>query len=276
MDATDISDWQQGFSVADYAAAGGQLLILKASEGASWRSSTMAAWRDEAHSLGLFVWLYHFLRADPTDAEVSNFLEAIGGGLRDGEAAVCDFESQGLALSGLTAAQTGMGTPMGHFVRNSRQLAAAPAAAPAAVGPGRSQGLATLGSDAAQNWCGSVQTATSRPPILYSYFPFLDARDTTGLTRWPLWIAGYGPDDGVEHPWPSTDRWAPFQDGPGAAPHAGRTIGWQYTSKGHVAGYGGPLDVSRFDLTRDDLALLAGSAPADSLGDHGRLRVALR
>ncbi len=229
MIVADISDYQEGFDVDAYADAGHEFLILKASEGGGWRSRFMTAWRDRAHERGLMVGLYHFLRANSTDAEVGNFGGATGG-LRDNEVPICDWEES---------------------------------------------------ADGAQAtaWCSAIEAQTGRRPILYSYAPWLAAHDTSQLTRFPLWIAGYGPNDGHEHAYPGTDRWAPFQDGPGVFPHDGRAIGWQYTSRGHVAGFDGPdLDVSRFDLSVADVARLCGSAPpADPdplhLGDRLLMRI---
>jgi len=236
MIVPDISDFQTGFDIEAFADAGAEFIILKASEGGTYLSRRMPGWRDRAHAKGLVVGLYHFLRANSTDVEVANFLGAIGGNLRPGEVAICDWEYP--------------------------QAPAPPATA-----------------DQAQAWLERVEGATGRRPMLYSYAPFLAARPTAALSRWPLWIAAYGANDGRQHPWPNTDRWDPFEAGPGVYPFEFRTIGWQYTSTGAVAGYGGQLDVSRFDLSPADLAQLSGSTPPvpppdpDPLHAGGRLVV---
>lgn len=110
-------------------------------------------------------------------------------------------------------------------------------------------------------WCGVIEAKTGRRPVIYSYGPWLASHETSSLTRFPLWIAAYGSNDGAEHGSPNTDRWTPFEDGPGAYPHEGRTIGWQFTSRGShvVPGFSGDdLDVSRVTLTLDQLDQLCG------------------
>ncbi|MEO7398428.1 MAG: glycoside hydrolase family 25 protein [Ilumatobacteraceae bacterium] len=205
----DISNYQAGFDMDAYAAGGDVFITLKVSEGARFKDQYMQGWRDKAHSHGLIVGLYHFLRANDTSVEVDNYLSAIGS-LKDNEFVMCDWE-----VDGPTSAQ-------------------------------------------AQAWLERVESATGRRPVLYSGSPFLAARPTGNLTRWPLWIAAYGVNDGQEHPWPRTDRWVPFQNGPGTRPFEGRTVLWQYTSKARVPGWGAGVDRSRFDGTIDDLKALCG------------------
>lgn len=215
MNVDDWSDYQEGASVDALADAGARWLILKASEGAGWRSRTMPYWRERAHARGLLVGLYHFAHDNDVAAEVDNFLGAIGG-LEDHEVVIYDWETPNPASAGQ-----------------------------------------------AQEWLEVVEAQTHRLELLYANPGFLAAQPTAGLTRWPLWISGYGIDDGQEHSWPATDRWAPFQDGPGSYPYAGRTVLWQYTSRGWSAGYDAPHDVSRFDGTEADLiALGGGGGPA--------------
>ncbi len=238
LHGVDISDYQAGFDVARYARAGHRYIILKASEGATWRSRHMPAWRRAAHANGLaLVGLYHFLGDNATDAEVDNFMGSIGS-LEQGEVAILDWEAGG-------------------------------------------------SPEQARAWLERVEALTGRRPILYSYAPYLAARPTSGLTRWPLWIAAYGPNDGNEHPWPGTDRWVGFQSGLGTHPHDGRTIMWQYTSNGSIAAADGRLDVNRFDGTEADLLRLGGTiidtpkedadmlmfwhGPAIFLDFHGRI-----
>lgn len=83
--------------------------------------------------------------------------------------------------------------------------------------------------------------------LLYSYPSFLANMSTDRLVqRCPLWIAAYGRDDGAEHPEAvALDRWDAYAL-------------WQFTSKGHMPGYGGEVDVNRFD---GDEATLIASGP---------------
>lgn len=70
-------DLYSGDRVDDFAAAkaaGVELVILKATEGASWRDHTYPARRDAARAAGLLVAAYHFSDTDPIQAQVANFL----------------------------------------------------------------------------------------------------------------------------------------------------------------------------------------------------------
>lgn len=84
--------------------------------------------------------------------------------------------------------------------------------------------------------------ATAGRVVLYSYPSFLANMSTDRLVnRCPLWIAAYGPDDGGEHPHAvALDRWPAYAL-------------WQFTSRGHMPGYDGELDVNRFDGDESDL-----------------------
>lgn len=102
----------------------------------------------------------------------------------------------------------------------------------------------------ALRWLRAVEDFTGRTPWLYSYAPFLAAIDTSALTRYPLWIAGYGRNDGQvpsKAYRPSTDRWA-------------QAVLWQYTSAGAVPGIGGQADDNVFEGTEAELVALAGGA----------------
>lgn len=97
-------------------------------------------------------------------------------------------------------------------------------------------------------WLEAVKRATGRIPWLYSYAPFLAEFDTSALTVFPLWIAGYGRNDGrvpSDDYRPSTDRWA-------------RAVMWQYTSEATVPGVDGRCDDNLFEGTVTELAALAG------------------
>ena len=101
-------------------------------------------------------------------------------------------------------------------------------------------------------WLEAVERATGRAPWLYSYAPFLADFDTGTLTRFPLWIAGYGRNDGTvpsDDFRPGTDRWD-------------RAVVWQYTSNGSVPGISGQCDDNLFEGTSAELAALAaGKVP---------------
>lgn len=85
--------------------------------------------------------------------------------------------------------------------------------------------------------------------LFYSYPGFLARVSTDRLvSRCPLYLAAYGSNNGEEHPDAITlDRWSTY-------------CFWQITSNGSLPGYGGRLDVNRFDGSENDLrALGAGN-----------------
>lgn len=93
----------------------------------------------------------------------------------------------------------------------------------------------------AQEWVRTVQTATGRAPLLYTYRSFWRraAANSTALNHLPLWLADYSDGHG------------------GAGRPAGPTrplIGgwpdwaiWQWTDNGRVSGVAAPVDVNVFN-----------------------------
>lgn len=113
----------------------------------------------------------------------------------------------------------------------------------------------------AAQWMSIVEAATGHTPILYSYAPYLNDTSTRDLTRFPLWIAAWGRNDGnVPGRQPNTDLWAHWTF-------------WQYTSTASVPGVDGATDKSMFAGTGSDLAALGElrapgqPIPTDPLGD---------
>ncbi len=101
-------------------------------------------------------------------------------------------------------------------------------------------------------WLEAVEAATGRTPWVYSYAPFLAEMATASLTRFPLWIAGYGLNNGEvpsEAFRPGTDRWD-------------RAVLWQYTSEATVPGVTGRCDDNVFEGTETELAALAAGSSA--------------
>jgi lysozyme len=102
------------------------------------------------------------------------------------------------------------------------------------------------------DWLTTVENATGRKAILYSYpswfagIGFTDAR----LAGYPLFIATYGTCASVPAPWTSA-------------------VFWQYSSTGAVPGVNAdkPMtDVDRFFGTLDQLMMLTGVSPPDAGG----------
>lgn len=243
----DISDYQAGFNIDEYADAGHPAIILKASEGATWRSRTFPAWREWAHNRGLKVGIYHYLRNNPPEQEAQNFIDAVGGGLWEWEVAINDYEANigpGLSLRETDEDAPELGTPMGSWMQETAHLMHSP------VAPYR------LDQGYAADWNAIIAEALKGPrPWLYSYTSYLAARPTERLTGWPLWIANYGTNNGGMNGLPGTDRWSRWEEGPGEYPFAGRTVLWQYTSN--------PLDWSAFNGSEAQLnALFGAPAPA--------------
>jgi len=117
-----------------------------------------------------------------------------------------------------------------------------------------------VGAWAAQ-WLSIVEQATGRTPILYSNASYLVGTPTQALTRFPLWVATWGRNDGtVPARQPNTDRWDHWTF-------------WQFTSKASVPGVAGACDDSLFAGSVADLASFGQlraappGAAADPLGD---------
>lgn len=92
-----------------------------------------------------------------------------------------------------------------------------------------------------RDWMKRAGERLGTVPWLYSFGPFLNAMDTSGLQQHPLWIAKYGLNNGtVPSSRPNTDRWANF------------TM-WQFTSEGQQSGISGRCDLSLFEGTEEDL-----------------------
>jgi len=90
------------------------------------------------------------------------------------------------------------------------------------------------------DWITTVQEATGRTPILYSYPDwFADVGFTdASLAEYPLFIATYGSCADVPAPWTTMEF-------------------WQYSSTGAVPGITGEVDLDRFAGTRAELVALA-------------------
>lgn len=109
---------------------------------------------------------------------------------------------------------------------------------------------ALSGQDMAQwalTWLGEVKRLTGRTPLLYTYPAFFAANVAAdpALAAYPLWIAHYGQE---------------LNSPTVPAPWASWTF-WQFSSKGDLAGFDGPVDLNVFAGTGADLSLLAGVLP---------------
>ncbi|MEO8552376.1 MAG: GH25 family lysozyme [Kofleriaceae bacterium] len=95
------------------------------------------------------------------------------------------------------------------------------------------------------DWLDTVEAATGRKPILYSYPSWFAAVGVTDpkLTAYPLFIASYNSCATIPLPW--TDA-----------------VFWQYSATGTVAGITGGVDVDRFFGTAADLDAFTIQPPA--------------
>ncbi len=219
----DVSSHQPGFDFAANRKAC-PFVVVKQTEGLTWpdqddpdATELLRSYREQAAAAGYaWVGLYHFARPQPgrTGAdEAAHFADFVGD-LRPNEGVVLDFEmNAGLGFEAL--------------------------------------------EDFAVDFVDAVEArypALTGRVVFYSYPSFLAAMSTDRLVqRCPLWIAAYGPDDGLEHPKAlALDRWPAYAL-------------WQFTSRGTMAGHDGGLDVNRFD---GDEAELAAEGP----GRAGRPR----
>ena len=100
------------------------------------------------------------------------------------------------------------------------------------------------------DWLDTVQAATGRAPIIYSYPSWFAALQMTDpkLAMYPLFIASYNTCATIPQPWTSA-------------------VFWQYSATGTVPGVTGQADVDRFFGSAADLdAFTIQPAPAPDAG----------
>lgn len=100
------------------------------------------------------------------------------------------------------------------------------------------------------DWLDTVQAATGRAPIIYSYPSWFAALSMTDakLANYPLFIASYNSCATIPQPWTNA-------------------VFWQYSATGTVPGVTGNADVDRFFGSADDLnAFTIQPAPQPDAG----------
>jgi lysozyme len=114
--------------------------------------------------------------------------------------------------------------------------------------------------DRAQKWLDTVQKATGRQPIVYTFPNFWheSLSDTTRLSNYPLWIAHYETDQ----PW---------------VPGGWKTWTFhQFSESGSIDGYADNIDLNNFQGSLDDLQkLIPGRVPLRT-GARGQVVVLLQ
>ena len=216
----DVSAYQRSISWKAIKEAGVEFGFVKATEGTGYVNSSYERHREGARRHGIPIGAYHFARPDADD----------------GPLAEADFFLE------VAAPKPGDLLPVLDFEHRG-------------LGPRK---LARWAKD----WLKRVEKRIGRPPILYTYSAFWTSTvgNARGFSRYPLWLANYGVNDGTVHPVRTVGDW------PSVAVH-------QYTSEGRIKGYGGPLDFNRLmrGRTLDELRLGEEAPPSPGYGPPWRL-----
>jgi GH25 family lysozyme M1 (1,4-beta-N-acetylmuramidase)/peptidoglycan hydrolase-like protein with peptidoglycan-binding domain len=79
MKGIDISPYQGNINFTALKQSGIEIVYIKSSEGATWKSDTFRSYYNQAISAGLKVGVYHFLRANAMESEVANLISMTSG-----------------------------------------------------------------------------------------------------------------------------------------------------------------------------------------------------
>src|SRR5579859_5798347 len=226
VEGVDVYDGQGAIDWASVHADQRLFAFVKATQGNYNDQTTFASDWSGTKSAGIIRSPYHFF--DPTIdgvAQAQYFLTVLSaqGGLKPGDLPpMLDIECP-------TSSNQGAANPNCEYAGNSGWVA-----------------TATL-SQRVFDWLNTVEQATGRKPIIYSYpswfsdVGFTDAQ----LAQYPLFIATYASCASVPAPWTTT-------------------VFWQYSSSGTVTGINGQVDVDRFLGTDAELIAFANGAAADA------------
>ncbi|MCE9572386.1 MAG: FG-GAP-like repeat-containing protein [Deltaproteobacteria bacterium] len=216
VEGVDVSDGQGAIDWAAARGAGIEWAAIKATQGTYNTQATFAANWQHARAAGVLRGAYHFF--DPREdgvAQAQHFLAVVGPLAADDLPPMLDLEcpdgnSACLGWAGGTGA-----TPAGLI---------------------RQRVIAFL---------DTVEQATGKRPIVYTFNAYFSSNgvDTTGLDRWPLWIAYPVSGGCFQFPAP----WA-------------QPAMWQWSWTGQVPGIAGGVDRDRFLGTREQLLALAHGA----------------
>jgi GH25 family lysozyme M1 (1,4-beta-N-acetylmuramidase) len=216
----DVSAWQRSISWKAVKDARVEFAFVKATEGTGYVNPTYERDRVAARRQGVSVGAYHFARPDADD----------------GPLAEADHFLE------VAAPEPGDLLPVLDFEHPG-------------LGPRQLARWARL-------WLERIEKRIGQPPILYTYTSFWTSTvgNAAGFSRYPLWLANYGPNDGKVHPVRRVGDW------PSVAVH-------QYTSRGRIPGHDGHLDLNRLmrGWTLDALRLGAALPPSPGYGPPWRL-----
>lgn len=153
------------------------------------------------------------------------------------------FDDERFAFNRRAAKAAGLAVGGYHFARPDNNTAAAEAThflricqvQPGELLPVLDWEHPPATADWALQYLRAVETAIGAPPILYTFPDFLRRTGShEALSRYPLWFASYGPNDGNVH---------------GVNPPSQfRLVVHQFTSRGRVPGVGGDVDLNLLKL----------------------------
>jgi GH25 family lysozyme M1 (1,4-beta-N-acetylmuramidase) len=213
----DVSSHQPTISWRAVKRAGIDFAFVKATEGVGFVDSSFERHRSEARRAGVPVGAYHFARPDTNISAQDPIAEA--DHFLDVAA-----PGEGDLLPVLDFETPGLSsTQLGRW---------------------------------AKRFLRRVEQRLGEPPILYTYTSFWRDRvgDSRAFTRYPLWLANYGPNDGRPHDVSPVGGWTNI------AIH-------QYTSEGTIPGFAGRLDLNRLlGAELDSLKVGAAPLPAPTFG----------
>jgi lysozyme len=220
-------------------AAGRAFAFAKATQGDYNKQSTFAANWSGMAAAGVMRSAYHFFDATKDGVAQANFflaeLNAAGGMTNDDLPPMLDIECPVSASQSTSQSSA----PNCAYTGNSGW------APPATI------------AQRAFDWLSTVQAATGRAPIIYSYPSwFADVQFTDPrLASYPLFIATYGSCANVPAPWHSA-------------------VFWQYSGTGSASGVPGAVDLDRFFGSEGELiSWNASTRPSGPPGADGGVSV---
>lgn len=173
----DVSSFQPTINWASVKSGGRDFAFVKATEGATYTSSTFTSQMNGATNAGVLAGAYHFARYDNNSAatEANHFLAVAGSYITAGYLRpVLDVE----------VSTTLTKTAVSNWVNA---------------------------------WCSAVQSATGVAPIVYTFVSYATTYLNSTVTQWPLWMAQYpsspSPQTGAPSgtaPW-ATGSWSFWQ-----------------------------------------------------------------
>jgi MYXO-CTERM domain-containing protein len=232
VEGIDVYDGQGAIDWAKVKADGRDFALMKATQGDYNTQTTFAANWSGSKAAGVLRSPYHFF--DPTIdgvKQAQHFLATVSahGGLEAGDLPpMLDIECP-------TSSNQAQASPNCEYNGNSGWVP-----------------TATL-SQRVFDWLDTVEKATGRKPLVYSYpswfagVGFTDAK----LAQYPLFIATLSSCADVPAPWTTT-------------------VFWQYSFTGTVTGIGGQVDLDRFVGDTSQLVAFANGPGMDGGADGGK------